>query len=87
MKNFYQILGINQNASIAVIKKAYRNLALSEHPDKGGDAEKMSFLTQAYQTLSDPIKRREFDKEWEFYNICEDFAQMFLVKDRIKQSF
>lgn len=72
MKNFYQILGINQNASIAVIKKAYRNLALSEHPDKGGDAEKMSFLTQAYQTLSDPIKRREFDKEWEIYNICEE---------------
>lgn len=72
MKNFYQILGINQNASIAVIKKAYRNLALSEHPDKGGDAEKMSLLTQAYQTLSDPIKRREFDKEWEIYNICEE---------------
>ena len=72
MKNFYQVLGINQNASFAVIKKAYRNLALSEHPDKGGDAEKMSLLTKAYQTLSDPIKRREFDKEWEIYHLCED---------------
>jgi curved DNA-binding protein CbpA len=72
MHNLYQILEVNANAPIHVIKKAYRDKALSEHPDKGGDAQRMALLTTAYQTLSDPIKRKQFNEEWEIYNASDD---------------
>jgi hypothetical protein len=72
MHNLYQILEVNTNASLHAIKKAYRDKALIEHPDKGGDAQKMALLTTAYQTLSDPIKRKQFDQEWEIYNASND---------------
>jgi curved DNA-binding protein CbpA len=72
MHNLYQILEVKANAPIPVIKKAYRDKALSEHPDKGGDAQRMALLTTAYQTLSDPIKRKQFDAEWEIYNASDD---------------
>lgn len=72
MRNLYQILEVNTHASLHVIKKAYRDKALLEHPDKGGDAQKMALLTTAYQTLSDPIKRKQFDQEWEIYNAANE---------------
>ena len=72
MHNLYQILEVHTNASLHSIKKAYRDKALIEHPDKGGDAQKMALLTTAYQTLSNPIKRKQFDHEWEIYNASND---------------
>ncbi len=72
MNNLYRILEVNEDAPIHVIKKAYRYKALFEHPDKGGDAQRMALLTTAYQTLSDPCKRRQFDQEWEIYNASND---------------
>ncbi len=78
MHNLYQLLEVNADASLHVIKKAYRDKALVEHPDKGGDAQKMALLTTAYQTLSDPIKRKQFDQEWEIYNASND-AELVLL--------
>ncbi|MGL9778987.1 MAG: J domain-containing protein [Wolbachia sp.] len=72
MHNLYQILGVSKDASTHAIKKAYRDKALSEHPDKGGDAQRMALLTEAYQTLSDPIERKRFDQEWEVFNASYD---------------
>jgi curved DNA-binding protein CbpA len=72
MQNLYQVLGVDKAARIPIIKKAYRDKALLAHPDKGGDAAKMSLLTTAYQTLVDPVKRRQFDNEWEIYNVSND---------------
>ncbi|KAF4723908.1 DnaJ (Hsp40), sub A, member 4 [Perkinsus olseni] len=61
-QKFYDVLGVKKDASKADIKKAYRKLALKEHPDKGGDPEKFKELTRAYEVLSDEQKRARYDK-------------------------
>lgn len=58
----YDVLGLDRNASQDDIKKAYRQLARTHHPDKGGDPEKFKKVQQAYETLSDPQKRQNFDQ-------------------------
>ena len=59
--DYYSELGLEKTASLTEIKKAYRNLALQHHPDKGGDAEKFKKLCQSYEVLSDHDKRRQYD--------------------------
>lgn len=58
----YDVLGISKDASPEEIKKAYRKLAREHHPDKGGDPEKFKKVQEAYETLSDPQKRQNFDQ-------------------------
>lgn len=60
--DYYQILNVDYQASIDDIKKAYKKLSKKYHPDvKGGDEETFKKLTQAYETLTDPDKKREYD--------------------------
>lgn len=64
-KDFYQILGVSRQASPDEIKKSYRQLALKYHPDKNpndpsADA-KFKEINEAYETLSDPVKRQKYD--------------------------
>ena len=59
--NFYDILGVSKDASQDEIKKAYRKKAVEHHPDKGGDESKFREAAEAYETLSDDNKRREYD--------------------------
>ena len=59
--NYYDVLGIQKNASKDEIKKAFHKLAHKYHPDKGGDAEKFKKVNEAYQILSDDKKRAEYD--------------------------
>lgn len=66
--DYYQILGVIPGAEPAVIKAAYRALASTYHPDKNADAdaaEKIKDINSAYSVLSDPIKKREYDKSRE----------------------
>jgi len=60
-ENYYQILGVNENASQEDIKKAYRKLAMGHHPDKGGSDDMFKKINEAYETLSDVQKRRDYD--------------------------
>lgn len=60
-ENHYATLGIDKTASVDNIKKAYRKLALINHPDKGGDPKKFQEISQAYEILSDPEKKRAYD--------------------------
>jgi molecular chaperone DnaJ len=61
-KNYYDILGLQKNASAEEIKKAFRTLAHKYHPDKkGGDAAKFKEASEAYSVLSDEKTRREYD--------------------------
>lgn len=59
---YYDTLGVDKGASQDDIKKAYRKLAMKHHPDKGGDSEKFKQITEAFETLSDPQKRRRYDQ-------------------------
>lgn len=65
MKNYYDILGVSQDASLAEIKAAYRKLAKKYHPDSDkGDknmARKFQEISEAYRTLSDEKLRRQYD--------------------------
>lgn len=61
-KNYYDLLGIQKDASQDDIKKAFRTLAHKYHPDKkGGDEAKFKEVSEAYSVLSDDKKRAEYD--------------------------
>ena len=61
MADHYQTLGVDRNASPEDIKKSFRRLASQHHPDKGGDTKKFQEIQEAYDTLSDPDKRAQYD--------------------------
>jgi DnaJ-class molecular chaperone len=63
-KNFYKVLGVNQEADPNRIKKAYRKAAKKYHPDVYPKSEeKFKEIQEAYETLSDPKKRALYDQE------------------------
>ena len=61
MKNHYQTLGVEKNASPEEIKRAYRKLAGQHHPDKGGDTHLFQEIQAAYDVLGDANRRAEYD--------------------------
>lgn len=67
MKNYYEILEVSENASKEVIDKAYKVLAKKYHPDlqetknKKAAEEKIKNLNEAYEVLSNPEKRKNYD--------------------------
>lgn len=68
-KNFYEVLGVSNDASESDIKKAYRTLSLKYHPDRNPNEEAKSIfqsIGEAYETLSDPAKRNQYDMELRF---------------------
>lgn len=60
-KSYYDILGVKKTASADEIKKAFRKLAQKHHPDAGGDEETFKEINEAYEVLSDPEKKEQYD--------------------------
>ena len=66
MKDYYEILELQRGASEDEIKKAYRKLAMKYHPDRNPDDKqaevKFKEVNDAYQVLSDPKKKADYDR-------------------------
>lgn len=61
-KNLYTRLGLKKNGTLNEIKKAYHRLSLIHHPDHGGLEANYKLLSEAYEILSDPVKRERYDR-------------------------
>ena len=57
----YSTLGVEKSASPEEIKAAFKKLAMTHHPDRGGDQKKFQEINEAYSVLSDPEKRMEYE--------------------------
>ncbi|MEM3075163.1 MAG: molecular chaperone DnaJ [Candidatus Pacearchaeota archaeon] len=75
-KDYYKILGVDKNASQEEIKKAFRHLARKYHPDVAGkeSEEKFKEINEAFQVLSDPQKRAQYDQFGSAAFKTEDFS-------------
>ena len=61
--NLYNILGVTKEADDNEIRKQYKKLCLTHHPDKGGKAEEFQKIQHAYEILSDNNKRHLYDTD------------------------
>ena len=61
MKNYYDILGVKEDASNDQIKKAFKDIAKKEHPDRGGNEARFKEANEAYDTLKNSQKRHDYD--------------------------
>ena len=62
-RDYYEVLGVNKDASADELKKAFRKAAVQHHPDKeGGDETKFKEINEAYEVLKDQQKRQRYDQ-------------------------
>ena len=83
--SFYETLGVSKDVNDSELKKAYRSLSLKYHPDRNTDSDttaKFQEISEAYETLSDPEKRKDYDNGGPsmpegFHNMNDIFSMMF----------
>jgi molecular chaperone DnaJ len=80
VENLYAILGVAPNASDDDIKKVYRSLAMRYHPDRNsapGAEARFKAVTKAYEILSEPAKRAEYDQSMNHRIVLDAEAEAF----------
>jgi DnaJ family protein A protein 2 len=83
MSNLYEILNVDKKANREDIKKAYRNLALIHHPDRGGNPDKFKRINEAYKILENEKSRKEYDKTGSTENVM--IKELIMILDRLEQ--
>lgn len=87
-KNYYEILEVDRNASPEIIEKAYKTLAKKYHPDlqednfKKDSEIKMQLINEAYETLSNPEKKKNYDISLSETTISEDDISSILEENK-----
>ena len=71
-KNLYDELGLKKNATKSEIKSSYRSLVKQHHPDAGGEKERFLAIQNAWETLNDPIKKEQYDRQFLSSNSAYD---------------
>ena len=81
MKNYYDVLGVNEQSTSAEITKAFKELAKKHHPDRGGDETKFKEINEAHETLKDSQKRHDYDTMRKFGTSGTGGAHPFFNED------
>jgi len=61
MKNYYEVLGVDEKATSAEITRAFKELAKKHHPDRGGNKDRFQEISEAHDTLKNSQKRHDYD--------------------------
>lgn len=89
MKNYYEVLEVDKNASEEVIEKAYKTLAKKYHPDLQNNSDcqdKMRQINEAYEILSNDFKRREYDEKIKRQSVSiEEYNRIIQENNRLKK--
>ena len=64
-EDYYELLELSPNANHETIERVFRYFATKWHPDAGGDKDKFSLLTRAFETLREPASRAAYDAEYQ----------------------
>ncbi len=81
MENLYETLGVSKTATQDEIKRAYRKLAMKNHPDMGGDTAKFQEIDRAYRILKDEEKRKHYDETGESESSTEQTTPEDLFRE------
>lgn len=77
-KNYYSILGVSNKSSEKEVQKTYYKLSFKHHPDRGGDANIFSEITEAYDVLCSNL-REDYDKKSKFGNNYNEYWELFNI--------
>ena len=84
-KNLYEELGLKKSATRSEIKSSYRALVKQHHPDAGGKKERVLAIQNAWETLNDPVKKKQYDDSFfssssSFDSLNENWEEKFNSK-------
>lgn len=83
-KNYYDLLSVERDADADTIKKGFRKAALEHHPDKGGTDQMFQVIKEAYDVLSDPIRKRNYDRDLSKYGLKDGLKKTKSTTDSTK---